>query len=98
MDNSIDIKEIDRIDINNYNVLIDIRDKYEYILGHIKKAINIPYQYVLTFPDKYLDFDSTYYIYCDCGRKSNKLVNYLKELGYKVIDLIGGYNTYIDDK
>ena len=40
MYDSIDIKEIDSITINDN--LIDIRDKYEYILSHIKGSINIP--------------------------------------------------------
>ena len=98
MYNSIDIKEIDRININIDNLLIDIRDKYEYVLGHIKQAYNIPYTYIFTFPEKYLDFNKTYYIYCESGSKSRKIVNYLSQLGYKVIDLIGGYKEYIDDK
>ncbi len=98
MYNSIGIKEIDRININTENLLIDIRDKYEYLLSHIKYAINIPYTYILTFPDKYLDFNKTYYIYCECGSKSKKAVDYLSKMGYKVIDLIGGYREYIDDK
>ena len=98
MYNSIDIKELDRISINVDNTLIDIRDKYEYILGHIEHAINIPYTYILSFPEKYLDFNKTYYVYCESGCKSRKVANYLNQLGYKVIDLIGGYKEYIDDK
>ena len=98
MYDSIDVKEIDRININANNVLIDIRDKYEYILGHIKRAINIPYTYILSLTEKYLTFDKTYYIYCESGSKSRKLCLYLSENGYKVVDLIGGFKEYIDDK
>ena len=104
MNDSIDISEIDQIiitttDNKSYrNVLIDIRDKYEYILGHIKKAINIPYNYLMLMPEVYLDFNTTYYIYCDTGNKSRKVCCFLNNLGYKTVDLIGGYNQYIDDK
>ncbi len=98
MYDSIDIKEIDRINISNNSCIIDIRDKYEYILGHIRNSINIPCNYILALPDKYLDFDKIYYIYCESGSKSRKICSYLSELGYKVVDLIGGYNEYIDDK
>lgn len=98
MYDSIDIKEIDRINIGNNSYIIDIRDKYEYILSHIKNSINIPFNYILSLPDKYLDFNKTYYIYCESGSKSRKICEFLSELGYKVIDLIGGYNEYIDDK
>ena len=104
MYDSIDIKEIDHINItknnnnNYYNVLLDIRDKYEYILGHINNSVNVPYNYLILMPDTYLNFYTTYYIYCDSGSKSRKACIYLKELGYKVVDLIGGYNEYLDGK
>ncbi len=98
MYDSIDIKEIDRINIDTNSCIIDIRDKYEYILGNINNSINIPYNYLLTLPDRYLDYNKIYYIYCDSGSKSRKICLFLSELGYKVVDLIGGYNSYIDDK
>ena len=101
MYDSIDIKEIDQIYIDNNsktskNMLIDIRDKYEYILGNIKNSINIPYNYLALMPENYLNFDTTYYIYCDSGSKSRRLCIELRQLGYHVVDLIGGYNHYID--
>lgn len=94
MYDSIDIKEIDFINIDSN--LIDIRDKYEYILSHITDAINIPYTYLLMMPDNYLDKDKKYYLYCDSGSKSRKLCEYLNEQGFKTVDLIGGYNAYIN--
>lgn len=99
MNNSINIKEIDKI-INTYEnkKIIDIRDKYEYILGHIPRSINIPYNYLLTIPQNYLNIYTTYYIYCDNGQKSRKLSPYLNSLGYRVIDLVGGYKEYLDGK
>ena len=100
MYDSIDIKEIDRINISTYNnsSILDIRDKYEYILSHINNSINIPYNYLLAFPHRYLDFNNKYYIYCESGIKSRKICLFLSELGYNVVDLLGGYNSYIDDK
>lgn len=105
MYDSIDINEIDQINITSSNtqdinqrILIDIRDKYEYILGHINKAINIPYSYLSTLPENYLNYTSIYYIYCDSGSKSRKICLFLKQLGYKVIDLTGGYSNYNKNK
>lgn len=92
MYDAIDIKEIDSINIDNN--LIDIRDKYEYLLSHIRGAINIPYTYLLMMPDNYLDKNKRYYIYCDSGNRSRKLCESLNELGYKIVDLIGGYKNY----
>ena len=97
MYDSIDIKEIDQIhiNINGQNMLIDIRDKYEYILGSINGSINIPYNYLALMPENYLNFNTTYYIYCDSGIKSRRICLELTQLGYHVVDLIGGYNHYI---
>ena len=92
---SINIKEIDNIVIDSNNILIDIREKYEYILGNIKRSINIPYNYLMIVPSEYLSMDKKYYIYCDSGTKSRKLCLHLSNLGYNVIDLAGGIKDYL---
>lgn len=101
MYDSIDINEIDQINITTTDlglasnrVLLDIRDKYEYIIGNIPNSVNIPYNYVALMPENYLDFVTTYYIYCGTGNKSRKLCTRLTQLGYHVVDLIGGYEHY----
>lgn len=101
MYDSIDINEIDQIHItttntlaSNARILLDIRDKYEYIVENIKNSVNIPYNYLTLLPENYLNKSSTYYIYCDSGKKSRKLCMLLNQLGYKTIDLIGGYQHY----
>lgn len=94
MYDAIDIKEIDSINIDNN--LVDIRDKYEYVLSHINNAINIPYTYLLMMPENYLDKNKKYYLYCDSGTKSRKMCEYLNEQGFQTIDLIGGYNSYLN--
>lgn len=92
---SISIKKIDNIDLNSNNILIDIREKYEYILGNIKRSINIPYNYLMILPEEYLTKDKRYYIYCDSGSKSRKLCIHLSNLGYDVVDLVGGLKEYL---
>lgn len=101
MYDSIDINEIDQININGVNlnstysrILLDVRDKYEYIIGNIKNSINIPFNYLALMPENYLNKTNTYYIYCEYGGKSRKLCIILKQLGYNVVDLIGGYDKY----
>ena len=37
----------------------------------------------------------TYYIYCQRGITSIKLVEFLRRLGYRVYSIIGGYEAYI---
>lgn len=94
MYDSMDIKEIDSITIDNN--LIDIRDKYEYILSHIDRAINIPYTYLAMMPENYLEKEKRYYLYCDSGKRSRKLSEQLNEQGYNTTDLIGGYHSYLE--
>ena len=92
---SIDINKIDDIVLDNNNILIDIREKYEYVLGNIKNSINISYNYLMMQPDEYLNKNKVYYIYCESGSRSRKLCNYLFSLGYSVVDLFGGYKEYL---
>lgn len=93
MYDSLDIQDIDLFTFTNH--LIDIRDKYQYLLGHLPNAQNIPYTYLVMMPENYLKKEETYYIYCSHGEKSRKICSHLQELGYQVVDLIGGYEAYL---
>ncbi len=75
--------------------LIDIRDNYSYLNGTIENAINIPYSELLINPDKYLNKRKTYYIFCSFGSSSKGLCSHLSNLGYNVINVVGGYSSYI---
>lgn len=96
MYDSLDIQDIDSFTFTSN--LIDIRDKYQYLLGHLPNAKNIPYTYLVMMPENYLKKEETYYIYCSHGEKSRKICSHLQELGYHVVDLIGGYEAYLDRK
>jgi len=90
-------EDIDILDIDNIYIednLIDIREKYEYILGSIKRSKNIPYNYLMMMPEQYLEKDKTYYLYCDTGSKSRRVCTYLNQQGYHTVDLVGGYEHY----
>jgi len=74
--------------------LIDIRDKYQYDLGTIPSAVNIPMTFLITNPENYLIKEETYYIICQGGHNSQKTCYELVRKGYKVVNVIGGYNEY----
>lgn len=93
MYNSIDINDINKININGN--LIDIRDRNSYLLGHISGALNILYMDLIMNPNLYLRKDKRYYIYCFSGKTSRKIVLNLNKEGYNLVDLVGGYNKYI---
>ena len=74
----------------DYNV-IDIRDTYSYSLDHYKNAINIPMNILLTYPSRFLNKNSVYYIYCTSGSRSKKTCELLSILGYNVINVVDGF-------
>ena len=91
---TIDIKDfLEILKTKNINI-IDIRSKYIYDLSHIDKSLNIPYDYLVLSPSKYLNKNDTYYLYCQAGYTSKSISKKLNSLGYKTISVNGGYNSY----
>ncbi|MBQ9181775.1 MAG: rhodanese-like domain-containing protein [Bacilli bacterium] len=90
---------IDKIikNINSIN-LIDIRSIESFNNNHIPGAKNIPMESLLISPNMYLKKDERYYIYCQKGISSKKICNILKNLGYDVYSIIGGYESWILEK
>lgn len=78
--------------------IIDIRDRGEYLRGHIYNAQNIDMKVLLEIPDKYLKKDKTYYIYCTSGYRSKRCSSMLNMLDYDVINVIDGYEGFIKEK
>ena len=75
-------------------IIIDIREAYEYRMGHIDNAINITKDLLELVPEKYLSKENFYIIYCDKGIYSQKLSNDLNKKGFKTKSLEGGYLNY----
>lgn len=86
------IKYKDLMNINN-PIIIDIRDKYEYLNFHIKKSLNIPFHLLWKYPEKYLNFEDTYYLLCEEGYRSKKLSRHLRKLKYNTISIKNGYKN-----
>ena len=84
-----DLKNIDDAQI------IDIRSIEKYNNGHIMNAKNIPFEQLLMYHFKYLNKNCKYYIYCQKGNKSRHLCSILKNEGYNIINIIGGYEAWI---
>lgn len=94
------IPSITITDLLQYNGLniIDIRNEQSYNNNHIPGAINIPFEKLIVNPEKYLNKDKKYFIYCQRGITSSKTCQILINKGYKVIDIIGGYEEWIMKK
>lgn len=75
--------------------IIDIRSIEKYNFSHIASSINIPSEILMANPNKYFDKTKEYYIYCQHGKTSLKVCMSLNKLGYKVVNIIGGYEAWI---
>ena len=72
------------IEEGNY-IVIDVRTSEEYNEGHVKEAINIPYDEI----DENIGIDKqkTILVYCQSGNRSKIAYNTLLALGYNVYDM-----------
>ena len=61
------------------------------IYNDLSKAVH----YNILTPEEYLSKNRRYFIYCDSGSKSRKLCLHLSNLGYDVVDLVGGIKEYL---
>lgn len=77
--------------------ILDLRDNISYNKGHVPTSKNINYIDLIINPERYINKDKTYYLYCTHGFNSSKACSYLKSKGYNVINLIGGYNSYLNN-
>ncbi|MBO5120803.1 MAG: rhodanese-like domain-containing protein [Bacilli bacterium] len=85
------VKKIEKEQLN----IIDIRTYFEYQYGRIPTAINIDKFFLIKTPEKYLKKEKTYYIYCNSGISSNRVVEVLNQKGYDTVNINGGYNNYL---
>lgn len=91
--NKISISDLIPI-INQINI-IDIRSIQSYNNNHIPSARNIPLEKLITQPEQYLNKIDKYYIYCQKGLSSESVCSILSKVGYNVISIDGGYESWI---
>ena len=92
MINQISVNDLKKL--GNIN-LIDIRSIEKYNDNHIPGSINIPKILLVKDYYKYLNKNKLYYIYCQRGEQSLKVCRLLNNLGYRTINIIGGYESWI---
>ena len=76
--------------------LVDVREREEFVQGHIPAATFIPRGYLeLQIEQHQMDRDKPVVVYCAGGVRSALAARNLKEMGYtNVISLIGGFNGW----
>ncbi|MGL4616963.1 MAG: rhodanese-like domain-containing protein [Mycoplasmoidaceae bacterium] len=70
----------------NQKIIIDVRSEIEFKKYHIKNAINIPLNILLTEETKSLE-NKTVYLYCLSGNRSKIAFNFLTKNKIKCVDL-----------
>lgn len=89
---NIHINEIDELILKEI-FLLDVREDFEYDLGHIKDATLISVNVLQEKLEK-LPKNKPIYVYCRSGNRSEKAVNLLREKGFDAVNLTGGYASY----
>ena len=74
-------------------LIIDVRETFEYELGHVEGAINVPLSELsrdLTVLQSF-NKDSMIIVYCRTGSRANTSIKFLKKMGFT--NLINGINV-----
>ncbi len=88
------ITEFSEQELGANDLLVDVRTPGEYAEGHFEGAANIDWmsdgflQAWDTIPKK-----GTVYLYCKKGGRSAMAAHVLDSLGYRVVDLTGGWDA-----
>ena len=65
-------------------VIIDVREPFEYKMGHVKGAINLPPARIMAGANELADIskDAELVVYCRSGARSAASMHYLRQLGF----------------
>ena len=77
----------------DYFDIIDVRTKEEYDMGHVKGAINIPFDEILDHLDK-INKDNPTILYCKSNRRAEFASLALQSSGYTNIYIGDGVDLY----
>ena len=85
--------------LSGRDMLVDVRTQAEFEAGHLQGAVNIDWM-AWDFVRKWdtIDRDRKVYVYCQAGVRSAKAAHVLDSLGFRVIDLTGGYGEYLQEE
>ena len=96
-------EDIFRHRMNGRGILIDVRDKEEFVVGHIPGAINIPYAQLqesiselrkMVIQSSQRNGSTVLIVYCDRGNTSLRASKDLYKAGFRVKNVYGGMSRY----
>lgn len=75
--------------------IIDVRESDEYSAGHIEGAVNIPLGKLMRDEKNgIVPKDKEVVVHCKSGGRGSVACQFLKQKGYNVRNLEGGYDSY----
>jgi rhodanese-related sulfurtransferase len=85
-------------DTNPNLVLLDVRERNEWNLGHLPNAMHLPRGSMETKIEALVPRDKHVVIYCQSGNRSAFAADTLQQMGYEdVASMSGGIIQWIDD-
>ena len=72
---------------NTFDIIMDVREKDEFMEGHVKGAIHVPLDEVHLYDG---DKQHSIALYCFSGRRASLAIEVLKKKGYHHLTNIGG--------
>ncbi|PAY01589.1 rhodanese-like domain-containing protein [Pseudoalteromonas sp. HM-SA03] len=76
--------------------IVDVRSPEEFAAGHIKGAINIPFNEIETHQQELAKLtDTTLVVYCRSGRRADIFIEALVPKGYTLKHLEGDMNKWL---
>ena len=66
-------------------IIIDVREHFEYKMGHVKEAVNIPVmEFLIGIPNKLASIpkDTEIIVYCHSGSRASMVLPYLQKYGF----------------
>lgn len=89
----INIRQVVTVALSKDAIIIDVRKMDDFRKGHIPMAINMPLAQIEKRQVK-LPKGRTLIVYCETGGASLQAARVLAELGYEVINCVGGLKSY----
>ena len=73
-------------------IIIDVREPYEYAMGHVEGSLNIPPAQLMSGASQLKDVakDTKIILYCKSGSRSNVSMHLLSQMGFT--NLVNGIN------
>lgn len=86
------MNDADRV-VEDKGYLLDVREPFEFEMGHVKGAKNISVNELENRLDE-VPKDERVYVYCQKGRRGATAVNLLQQKGFDAVNLEEGFSEY----